>query len=220
MVSKAASDAPSQAPQPPGSGAAAESAPGTGSGKYLTSSVAGAAKILVVGPLGVGKTTLIGTVSEIKPLSTEAVMTQAGARVDTVVTGGKTTTTVALDFGRMTIDGDLVLYLFGTPGQQRFLPAWRDLAKGALGALALVDTRDLEASFDALGNLEDLGLPFAVAVNVFPGSPEHGPEDLRAALDLLPDTPVVNCDARDPASSVRALIALVSHLIHVATETS
>ncbi|MFC8126287.1 ATP/GTP-binding protein [Streptomyces sp. NPDC057302] len=208
MVSKAASDAPSRAVEP------------AGSGKYLTSSVAGAAKILVVGPLGVGKTTLIGTVSEIKPLSTEAVMTQAGARVDTVVADGKTTTTVALDFGRITIDGELVLYLFGTPGQQRFLPAWRDLAKGSLGALALVDTRDLESSFDALGNLEELGLPFAVAVNVFPGSPQHGIDDLRAALDLLPGTPVVTCDARDPQSSVRALIALVSHLIHVATETS
>lgn len=217
MVSKAASDAPSKAARPSGPGAAAQTGPG--SGKYLTSSVAGAAKILVVGPLGVGKTTLIGTVSEIKPLSTEAVMTQAGARVDTVVPGGKTTTTVALDFGRMTIDGELVLYLFGTPGQQRFLPAWRDLAKGSLGALALVDTRDLEASFDALGNLEELGLPFAVAVNVFPGSPRHSADELRAALDLLPDTPVVTCDARDPASSVRALIALVSHLIHVATET-
>lgn len=217
MVSKAASDAPSHASRPSGSGAAAGAGPG--SGKYLTSSVAGAAKILVVGPLGVGKTTLIGTVSEIRPLSTEAVMTQAGARVDPVVPGGKTTTTVALDFGRMTIDGELVLYLFGTPGQQRFLPAWRDLAKGSLGALALVDTRDLEASFDALGNLEELGLPFAVAVNVFPGSPRHSADELRAALDLLPDTPVVTCDARDPASSVRALIALVSHLIHVATET-
>lgn len=217
MVSKAASDAPSQAARPSGPGAAAQTGPG--SGKYLTSSVAGAAKILVVGPLGVGKTTLIGTVSEIKPLSTEAVMTQAGARVDTFVPGGKTTTTVALDFGRMTIDGELVLYLFGTPGQQRFLPAWRDLAKGSLGALALVDTRDLEASFDALGNLEELGLPFAVAVNVFPHSPRHSADELRAALDLLPDTPVVTCDARDPASSVRALIALVSHLIHVATET-
>lgn len=224
MVSKAASDAlsqasdaPSQGWRPSGPEAAAETGPG--SGKYLTSSVAGAAKILVVGPLGVGKTTLIGTVSEIRPLSTEAVMTQVGARVDTVVPGGKTTTTVALDFGRMTIDGELVLYLFGTPGQQRFLPAWRDLAKGSLGALALVDTRDLEASFDALGNLEELGLPFAVAVNAFPHSPRHTADELRAALDLLPDTPVVTCDARDPASSVRALIALVSHLIHVATET-
>ncbi|MGB8940658.1 MAG: ATP/GTP-binding protein [Streptomyces sp.] len=222
MVSKAASDAaspPFRDPHQSASASGARADAGAGPGKYLTSSVAGAAKILVVGPLGVGKTTLIGTVSEIKPLSTEAVMTQAGARVDTVVAGGKTTTTVALDFGRMTIDGELVLYLFGTPGQQRFLPAWRDLAKGALGALALVDTRDLEASFDALGNLEELGLPFAVAVNVFPGSPQHAVDDLRAALDLLPGTPVVNCDARDPASSVRALIVLVQHLIHVATET-
>lgn len=199
---------------------AASDAAGPAAGKYLSSGVAGAAKILVVGPLGVGKTTLIGTVSEIKPLSTEAVMTQAGARVDTSVERTKTTTTVALDFGRMTIDGDLVLYLFGTPGQQRFLPAWRDLAKGSLGALALVDTRDLTASFDALGNLEELGLPFAVAVNVFPGSPHHPDEELRAALDLLPDTPLVACDARDPRSSVQALIALVRHLIHAATESS
>ncbi|WP_309226118.1 GTP-binding protein [Streptomyces lunaelactis] len=193
---------------------------GPPAGKYLSSGVAGAAKILVVGPLGVGKTTLIGTVSEIKPLFTEAVMTQAGARVDTGGDRAKTTTTVALDFGRMTIDGELVLYLFGTPGQQRFLPAWRDLAKGSLGALALVDTRDLTASFDALGNLEDLGLPFAVAVNVFPGSPQHREDELRAALDLLPDTPLVACDARDPRSSVQALIALVRHLIHAATESS
>ncbi|MET8299375.1 ATP/GTP-binding protein, partial [Streptomyces sp. NPDC005180] len=131
-----------------------------------------------MGPLGVGKTTLIGTVSEIRPLSTEAVMTRAGARVDTGGERAKTTTTVALDFGRITIDDELVLYLFGTPGQQRFLPAWRDLAKGALGALALIDTRDLAASFGALGNLEDLDLPFAVAVNVFPGSPQHTEDDL------------------------------------------
>lgn len=230
MVSKAASETlveagPSLAP---GTGAPAGPSPSprTGapaapsSGKYVASSVAGAAKILVVGPLGVGKTTLIGTVSEIEPLFTEAAMTQAGARVDTPPDSTKTTTTVALDFGRLTIDGDLVLYLFGTPGQQRFLPAWRDLAKGALGALALVDTRDLTASFDALGNLEDLDLPFAVAVNVFPGSPLHDAADLRAALDLLPETPLVTCDARDEESSIRALIALVSHLIHVATEPS
>ncbi|MFI1017592.1 GTP-binding protein [Streptomyces sp. NPDC020965] len=239
MASKAVSDAQDRASgQPgartaPGSGTApdpgavpdpdpgpriAGSAPGSGTqpGKYVSSTVAGAAKILVVGPLGVGKTTLIGTVSEIKPLSTEAVMTQAGARVDSVVSPGKTTTTVALDFGRITIDGALVLYLFGTPGQQRFLPAWRDLAKGSLGALALVDTRDLAASFDALGNLEDLGLPFAVAVNVFPGSPLHEEAELRAALDLLPGTPLVACDARDLRSSVRVLIALLGHLIDTA----
>lgn len=187
-------------------------------GVYVRSSVTGAAKLLVVGPLGVGKTTLIGSASEIKPLSTEAVMTRAGARVDVVPESAKTTTTVALDFGRITIDGELVLYLFGTPGQQRFLPAWKDLARGALGALALVDTRDLEASFDAIGHLEDLDVPFIVAVNAFPDSPVHDPEDLRTALDLLPGTPVVVCDAREHTSSVKALIALVTHLINSATE--
>ncbi|OXY93413.1 ATP-binding protein [Streptomyces sp. 2R] len=200
--------------------AEADPPPVAAGGKYLDSNVSGAAKILVVGPLGVGKTTLIGTVSEIEPLSTEASMTQASVRVDPDVDSGKRTTTVALDFGRLTIDGDLVLYLFGTPGQQRFLPAWQDLAKGALGALALVDTRDLTASFDALGNLEDLDLPFAVAVNVFPSGPRYDAEDIRTALDLLPDTPLVTCDARDRASSIRALIALVRHLINVATEPS
>ncbi|MFG2516157.1 ATP/GTP-binding protein [Streptomyces sp. NPDC048584] len=183
--------------------------------------MSGAAKILVVGPLGVGKTTLIGTVSEIRPLSTEASMTQAGVRVDPYAgASGKKTTTVGLDFGRLTIDGDLVLYLFGTPGQQRFLPAWQDLAKGALGALALVDARDLTASFDALGNLEDLDLPFAVAVNAFPSGPRYDADDIRTALDLLPDTPLVICDARDRASSIRALIALARHLIDIATESS
>ncbi|MFJ9804465.1 GTP-binding protein [Streptomyces wuyuanensis] len=230
MASKAASEAPAGgapgAPDPrPPEETAADRAPEPNpvadpGGKYLAPGVAGAAKILVVGPLGVGKTTLIGTVSEIRPLSTEALMTPAGARVDTRGGRTKTTTTVALDFGRITLDGDLVLYLFGTPGQQRFLPAWRDLAKGALGALALVDTRDPAASFDALGNLEDLDLPFAVAVNAFPGSPERSEDDLRVALDLLPSTPLVSCDARDARSSVLALIALVRHLVHAATESS
>ncbi|GAA2351229.1 hypothetical protein SVIO_040530 [Streptomyces violaceusniger] len=187
---------------------------------YVESSVAGAAKILVVGPMGVGKTTLIGTVSEIKPLSTEATMSQAGARLDTKVRPSKTTTTVALDFGRITLGGELVLYLFGTPGQQRFLPAWKDLARGALGALALVDTRDLEASFDAIGHLEDLDVPFSVAVNAFPDSKPHSEDDLRSALDLLPHTPLVICDAREHKSSVQALISLVSHLIETLTEVS
>ncbi|WP_346176046.1 GTP-binding protein [Streptomyces cuspidosporus] len=187
---------------------------------YVQSSVSGAAKILVVGPMGVGKTTLIGTVSEIKPLSTEATMTQAGARLDTAVRPSKVTTTVALDFGRITLGGELVLYLFGTPGQQRFLPAWKDLARGALGALALVDTRDLEASFDAIGHLEDLDVPFSVAVNAFPDSVLHSEDDLRSALDLLPHTPLVICDAREHKSSVQALISLVSHLIETATEAS
>ncbi|MEU0696215.1 ATP/GTP-binding protein [Streptomyces niveus] len=222
MASKAASEAEASAPNTPGDDVTGKGATGEGeaaAGKYVRSSVAGAAKIMVVGPLGVGKTTFIGTVSEIKPLSTEAVMTKAGASVDVTVDQAKATTTVALDFGRMTIDGELVLYLFGTPGQQRFLPAWRDLARGALGALALVDTRDLTSSFDALGHLEDLGLPFAVAVNVFPGSPTHSDAELRAALDLLPETPLVSCDARDERSSVMALIALVRHLV-LAAESS
>ncbi|MFJ2475399.1 GTP-binding protein [Streptomyces sp. NPDC087659] len=140
-------------------------------GKCLAPGVAGVAKILVAGPLGGGRTTLVGTVSEIRPLSTEALRTRAGARVDTRGGRTKATTTVALDFGRITLDGELVLRLFGTPGQQRFPPAWRDPAKGALGALALVHTRDPTAPFDALGNPEDLDLPFAVAVNAFPGRP-------------------------------------------------
>jgi uncharacterized protein len=192
-------------------------APADDSGVYVRPSVAGAAKILVVGPMGVGKTTLIGTVSEIKPLSTEAVMTRAGTLADHPASPGKTTTTVALDFGRITLDGEIVLYLFGTPGQQRFLPAWKDLARGALGALALVDTRNLEASFDAIGHLEDLDMPFTVAVNIFPDSPRHSHDELRAALDLLPHTPLVDCDARVHGSSVRALIALITHLIESAT---
>ncbi|MFE7114963.1 ATP/GTP-binding protein [Streptomyces sp. NPDC057654] len=184
---------------------------------YVSPSVSGAAKILVVGPMGVGKTTLINTVSEIKPLSTEATMTQAGARVDTAPPSAKTTTTVALDFGRITLGGELVLYLFGTPGQHRFLPAWKDLARGALGALALVDTRDLSASFDAIGHLEDLDVPFTVAVNAFPDSALHDEGELRTALDLLPRTPLVICDAREHRSSLKALISLVTHLIALNT---
>ncbi|MFD1828199.1 ATP/GTP-binding protein [Streptomyces desertarenae] len=232
MGSRAASDAsagvaPSDGGASPGVPAAspapagASPAPGAGDdrGVYVRPTVAGAAKILVVGPLGVGKTTLIGSVSEIRPLSTEAVMTQAGARVDTGGERSKRTTTVALDFGRITLDGELVLYLFGTPGQPRFLPTWRELANGCLGALALVDTRDLEASFDSLGHLEDLDVPFSVAVNSFPDSPRYGEAELRAALDLLPHTPLTVCDARDHDSSLRALIALVTHLIETTGET-
>ncbi|NGN69063.1 ATP/GTP-binding protein [Streptomyces sp. A7024] len=195
----------------PAAGAVADQA-------YVDSGVTGSAKILVVGPMGVGKTTLIGTVSEITPLSTEAVMTRAGQLSDRPAGPAKTTTTVALDFGRITLDSDIVLYLFGTPGQQRFLPAWKELARGSLGALALVDTRDLEASFDSIGHLEDLDMPFTVAVNHFPDSPRHGEADLRTALDLLPHTPLVVCDAREHTSSVRALISLITHLIESATE--
>lgn len=198
-----------------GSNAACESTPSVedAAGKYVARSVTSAAKLLIVGPVGVGKTTFIGSVSEIAPLSTETSMTRAGSRVDTLVRPGKTTTTVALDFGRLTVGDDLVLYLFGTPGQERFLPAWRNLAKGSLGALALIDTSDLAASFEALGNLEDLHLPFAVALNHFPESPRHSAQEIRDALDLLPHTPVIECDARDAHSCTRALIRLVNHLI-------
>ncbi|MFF3337829.1 ATP/GTP-binding protein [Streptomyces flavidovirens] len=179
--------------------------------RYLADTVQTAVKIVIAGPLGVGKTTLIGSLSEIPPLRTEEAMTVAGHGVDEIV-AGKATTTVAMDFGRITLNEQRVLYLFGTPGQPRFFPLWQHLVHGALGALALIDTRDLEESFGVLGHLEELGVPFAVAVNSFPNAPQHQPETLRRALDLLPETPVMVCDARDRSSSAQALITLVDHL--------
>lgn len=126
----------------------------------------------------------------------------------------KSTTTVAIDFGRISLAGDVVLYLFGTPGQERFRALWDDIAYGALGALVLVDSRRLDASFDVLGLVEESGLPYAVAFNDFPDAPRHyGAERLRQALDLEPGTPMVTCDARDRESSIDALLALVDHLI-------
>ncbi|MBC2875996.1 MULTISPECIES: GTP-binding protein [Streptomyces] len=188
-------------------------------GRYLPPTVRTSVKIVIAGPLGVGKTTLIGSLSEIPPLRTEETMTQAGQGVDDVLPG-KATTTVAMDFGRITLNRRRVLYLFGTPGQPRFFPLWRHLTHGALGALALIDTRRLEASFDVLGHLEDLGVPFAVAANAFPDAPVYPAEELREALDLLPDTPVMLCDARDRASSARALVTLVDHLYTAAAAAS
>ncbi|MET4923802.1 ATP/GTP-binding protein [Streptomyces sp. PSRA5] len=174
-------------------------------------------KILVAGPLGVGKTTAIRTLSQIPTLHTDEVMTDAAADADDVSLVGlrdKKTTTVAIDFGRMTLPGDrIVLYLYGTPGQRRFLPLWEGIAFGALGALVLVDTRRLDESFEVMDLIEERGLPYAVAVNTFPDSPAYDLEVVRKKLDLAPDTPLVTCDAREMDSSLNALIALTAHSI-------
>ena len=181
---------------------------------YLRDTVRTSVKLLIVGHFAVGKTTLVGALSEIRPLRTEEHMTQAGASVDDLAgVPAKTTTTVAMDFGRLTLTDDLVLYLFGAPGQQRFTPLWNDLARGALGALVLADTRRIEDSFDVMTLLEERGLRYAVAINQFDDAPFFPEEELREALDLLPTTPLITCDARDRGSATRALIALVEYLI-------
>jgi signal recognition particle receptor subunit beta len=181
---------------------------------YVRDSVRTALKVLIVGHFAVGKTTYVGTLSEIRPLRTEERMTQAGAAIDDLAgIRDKTTTTVAMDFGRLTLSDDLVLYLFGAPGQQRFTRLWDDLARGALGALVLVDTARLKESFDVMDLVEKQGLPYAVAVNHFDGSPVFPDAEVREALDLDPATPLVTCDARDRRSSTEALISLVDHLL-------
>ncbi|WUH78524.1 ATP/GTP-binding protein [Streptomyces sp. NBC_00435] len=172
-------------------------------------------KIVIVGGFGVGKTTMVRSVSEIRPLNTEETMTKAGEAVDDVdgIAGvaGKTATTVAFDFGRITLDARNVLYLFGAPGQERFWFLWDRLFSGTLGAVVLVDTRRLADSWYAIDRLEHHGTPFVVACNDF-GGPAHTTEQIRAALDLPDGVPLVFCDARSRESSKHVLISLVQHL--------
>ena len=173
-----------------------------------------AVKILVAGGFGVGKTTMVGAVSESKPLQTEEVLTERGIGIDnTSGVEAKSTTTVAMDFGRITVSDDLVLYLFGTPGQDRFWFVWDELSFGALGAVVLADTRRLADCFPSIDYFERRGLPFVVAVNCFDNARRYSLEEVRRALDLDPDVPVMLCDARKLQSSKEVLIGLLEHVM-------
>lgn len=187
----------------------------------LPASVEKTVKVVIAGGFGVGKTTMVGSVSEIRPLTTEETMTEAGVGVDDVSgVEGKTETTVAMDFGRLTINDQLVLYLFGTPGQERFWFLWNGVTEGALGAVVLVDTRRLEDCFRIMDRLEQGGVRFVVAINNFPDAPKHSAEEVRAALDLPDEVPMVDCDARKLDSSRDVLLTLMRYLYATATAPS
>jgi len=177
-----------------------------------------ALKIAIVGPVGVGKTTLVSSVSEISPLTTEEAMSREGAADGPPGLSTKTATTVAMDFGRISLSDRVVLYLFGTPGQERFWFLWDGLVDGALGAVLLVDVRRLEESFDVLERLENRGVAFIVAANGFPGAPIYSIDTLREALDLPESVPIIHCDARERASCRDVLLTLTHYLLRLTPE--
>jgi signal recognition particle receptor subunit beta len=178
-------------------------------------------KIVVAGGFGVGKTTLVRALSEIPPLLTEEAMTSASVGIDDLsVVPDKQTTTVAMDFGRITVDESMILYLFGTPGQDRFWFMWDELARGAVGAVVLVDLRRIDDCFAAVDYFENRRLPFVVAINGFPLTTEFNPETVREALSLPPDTPIMHMDARGQGSSLETLVRLVEHALNRSTRVN